>query len=72
MTERNKAKPNQIRITFDSSIENENRSTTQDDWLAKHASLSQPLIRCSTKNNRASLARVFPRFTPVTRICFEF
>ena len=45
--------------------------TTLCDWLIKLAPLSQP-IRCKTKTNRASLARVFPRLAPVTCICFEF
>ena len=45
--------------------------TTLCDWLIKLAPLSQPM-RCKTKTNRASLARVFPRLAPVTCIYFAF
>ena len=41
------------------------------DWLIKLAPLSQP-IRCKTKTNRVFTTRVFPRFAPITCICFEF
>ena len=35
------------------------------DWLARFAPLYKPMRRVKTKNNRASLARVFPRLIPV-------
>ena len=42
---------------------------TACDWPKNLAPLSQP-IRSTTKTNRDSLARVFPRLAPC--ICFEF
>ena len=45
--------------------------TTRYDWFKKLAPPSQP-IRCKIKTNRDLVARVFPRFAPVTCICFEF
>ena len=40
-------------------------------WFKKFAQPSQP-IRCKTKTNSDLITRVFPRVTPVTRICFAF
>ena len=44
---------------------------TPHDWLRKLVPLFHP-IRSKTKPNRASLARVFPRFASATCNYFEF